>query len=83
MLNCFDNEFAEEQEKFRFVGLTHELKFGGIFYLLYLTALCRSVIIRHESHERSLPMGKYIPYEKLSKRSSEERDAKGAPLGAH
>jgi hypothetical protein len=31
MLNCFDNEFAEKQEKFRFVGLTHELKFGEDF----------------------------------------------------
>lgn len=43
----------------------------------YLTARCRSVIIRHESRERSLPMEKYIPYEKLSKKEQRKRDAKG------
>lgn len=42
-----------------------------------MTARRRSAIIRHEPHERSIPMEKFIPYEKLSKKEQRKRDAKG------
>jgi hypothetical protein len=42
-----------------------------------LTAHRRSAIIRHEPHERSIPIEKFIPYEKLSKKEQRKRDAKG------